>query len=149
MNAKELKDGKAWFLAGGSVSFLISLLHLVIIFIGTSAYNYFGAGEEMVSMSEKGMPIPAIVTAGIAAVFFLFGLYAFSAAGKVRPLPATKVLLTIITIIYLFRGLAFVFELVIVVFRNDFPAHHLAFSFVALVAGLIHLTGLRREWRSL
>lgn len=89
----------------GWMVFAAALLHLGIIVGGPDWYRFFGAGEPMAVMSEQGLWYPAIVTACIATVLFVWSLYAFSGAGLIRRLPLLKTALLIIGIIFLLRGL--------------------------------------------
>lgn len=82
-----------------------ALLHLGIIVGGADWYRFFGAGEPMAVMSEQGLWYPAIVTVCIAAVLFVWSLYAFSGAGLIRRLPLLKTALLLIGVIFLLRGL--------------------------------------------
>jgi hypothetical protein len=91
---------------GGVLSVLAALLHIAIIFGGSSWYRYFGAGEWMAKMSDQGSVIPGLITFGIAMVLFVWGLYAFSGAGLITiAFPFVKLALMAISIIYLIRGL--------------------------------------------
>jgi hypothetical protein len=91
---------------GGVLSVLAALLHIAIIFGGSSWYRYFGAGEWMAKMSDQGSVIPGLITFGIAMVLFVWGLYAFSGAGLITiAFPLVKLALMAISIIYLIRGL--------------------------------------------
>lgn len=89
----------------GGLVFAAALLHLGIIVGGPDWYRFFGAGEPMAVMSEQGLWYPAIVTAFISAVLFVWSLYAFSGAGMIRRLPLLKTALLIIGAIFLLRGL--------------------------------------------
>ena len=63
----------------------VSVFHLACAIVGPPAYRYFG-GEAMASKAESG-PWLAVLTLGLAAVFGLFSLYGFSAAGRFRRPP--------------------------------------------------------------
>lgn len=89
----------------GWLVFVAALLHLGIIAGGADWYRFFGAGEAMAVMSEQGLWYPAIVTACIATVLFVWSLYAFSGAGLIRRLPLLKTALLVIGAIFLLRGL--------------------------------------------
>jgi putative oxidoreductase len=140
---------KAWFSLGAIISLAIALLHVVIIFIGPEAYRYFGAGEEMATMAEKGSFYPALVTTFVALVFSIFGLYALSAAGILKKFPFTKVVVVIITTIYLLRGFGFVIEVTGIIYGYEVPLRHAVFSFVALSTGVVHLIALIKGWKNL
>ncbi|MDO8345937.1 MAG: hypothetical protein Q7T48_22250 [Cellvibrio sp.] len=89
----------------GWLVFVAALLHVGIIVGGPDWYRFFGAGEPMAVMSEQGLWYPAIVTACIAALLFVWSLYAFSGAGLIRRLPLLKTALLVIGAIFLLRGL--------------------------------------------
>lgn len=89
----------------GWLVFAAAILHLRIIVGGPDWYRFFGAGEPMAVMSEQGLWYPAIVTTFIAAMLFVWSLYAFSGAGLIRRLPLLKTVLLIIGVIFLLRGL--------------------------------------------
>jgi hypothetical protein len=58
-------------IVGGILSLLASLLHVAIIIGGAEWYRFFGAGEDMASMSENGSMIPGVVTFFIALILLL------------------------------------------------------------------------------
>ena len=88
------------------LNFAISGLHIYIITQGAWAYRYFGAGEQMARDAQKGSSTPALVTFGIALVFFVWGLYALAGARVIPELPWTRAILTVIAAIYVLRGIA-------------------------------------------
>lgn len=92
-------------LIGGVATAAASLLHVGIIIGGPAWYRFFGAGERMARMAERGSPYPALVTAWIAAVLGVWALYAFSGAGVIRRLPWLRVILALIAAVYLLRGI--------------------------------------------
>lgn len=144
-----MNKGKPWLLAAGAGSFAVSALHVVIIFIGASAYRYFGAGEEMAAGDEKGSLIPALITFGIAGVFFIFGMYALSGAQLLKRLPLVKPVLVVISAIFLLRGAGFFIELLGIIYNYEVPLRHAVFSFVALLIGLLYGVGTIKAWKSL
>lgn len=95
-----------YLLIAGCLSCLAALLHIGVIVGGPEWYRFFGAGEQMARLAESGSLYPSIVTSIIAAMLFVWGLYAFSAAGVIVAFPLIKLALPIITAIYLIRGLA-------------------------------------------
>ncbi len=143
-----MNKGKPWLLAAGVGSFVVAALHVVIIFIGASAYRYFGAGEEMASGDEKGSLIPALITFGIAGIFFVFGMYALSGAQIVRRFLLVKPVLVVITAIFLLRGAGFFIELLGIIYNYEVPLRHAVFSFVALLIGLLYLIGTIKAWKN-
>ena len=91
---------------GGTLSVLASLLHIGINIGGADWYRFFGAGETLARLVEDDSILPTIVTTGIATVLFIWGLYAYSGAGLIRPLPFLNTVLVSVSAIYLIRGLA-------------------------------------------
>lgn len=93
-----------WLLAGGILSLIAAVLHVLIIYQGPAWYRFFGAGERMAKLAEQGKLEPALITAAIALVLLVWALYAFSGAGLLPPFPLLDWALMGITLIYLLRG---------------------------------------------
>ncbi len=138
-----------WLKLGGILSFVIALLHLVIIFVGAPAYRYFGAGEDMATAAESGSAFPAIMTLVLVAFFSIWGLYAFSGAGVIRRLPLLRIALLLIGIIYTLRGV-FVFQQIFQIATSSVQVapREVVFSLVSLVIGLAYLVGTVINWKS-
>ena len=51
-----------------------ALLHLAIVVGGPAWYRFFGAGEDMARMAERGHPWPTIVTMAIAMALTVFAV---------------------------------------------------------------------------
>jgi len=139
-----------WLLTGAALSGLAALLHILIVFGGAPWYRFFGAGEQMARMSAAGHWWPPLLTSGIALILALWSLYALVASGAwTAPwaLPWPKLALSLITAVYLLRGLAI---LPLQVFA---PAQLTPFlvwsSLICLGYGLVHLIGLRQAWNDL
>lgn len=62
-------------IVGGVLSFLASLMHIAVIYVGADGYRLFGAGEESAMM---------------AGVLFVWAPFAFSGAGLMRRMPMLK-----------------------------------------------------------
>ena len=128
----------------GAGSLAASVLHLACIAGGAEWYRFFGAGERMARMAERGHWYPTVLTLGIAAVLGAWALYAWSGAGLIPRLPLLRPALCVITGVYLLRALAFV------PLQPFFPGNSAAFwywsSGVCLVLGLLHALGLRQVW---
>lgn len=137
-------------LLGGWLSAAIAALHVIIIFVGPSAYRYFGAGEEMARQAEAGSLVPAALTLVIAAVFVVFALYAFSGAGLLRRLPLLRTGLIAITAIYILRGLSLLPQLAqSAQSPGTVLPRDLAFSGVSLAIGIAYLVGTVLLWPAL
>ena len=129
----------------GALSVIAALLHIGVIMGGPDWYRFFGAGEELASLAERGSWYPAMLTFGIAVVLFVWGLYAFSGAGLLhRRFPFLKTGLVVIATIYLIRGLvlfpAYLFKPELV------DAFAIWSSLICLVYGLAYAIGTRQVW---
>jgi len=124
---------------GGTFSFLFALMHLVIIYIGAPAYQFFGAGDSMVSLAERGSWVPAVVTLGVTAVLFGFTGYAWAAADLVSGLPFVFAGTLTVGLIYTLRGAGVV---VMFFMPQDVSGFDLWSSALAFFVGVVHLVGL-------
>jgi hypothetical protein len=136
--------------AAGLGSLGVGLLHLVIVFVGPTAYRYFGAGEALVRLAEQGSPLPPLVTLGLAAAFAAFGLYGLSGAGWLRHMPLLRAGLVVVGALYTLRGLVVILQLQRLARAiGSMPAREVFFSLASLVIGLCYLAGLAGSWRTL
>jgi hypothetical protein len=87
--------------------------------------------KKMAQAAEKGSSIPALVTLGIALVFFVWGLYALVGARVISELPWTRAILMVIAAIYVARGL-------VVFYKCN--ACMVITSLASLTVGLLQLT---------
>jgi putative oxidoreductase len=90
----------AWMTAATAV------LHLAIIVGGARWYRFFGAGEQMARLAERGSAYPTIVTLGITAILGVWALYGLSGAGVVPRMPLLTPVLWAIAGVFLVRGIA-------------------------------------------
>lgn len=132
---------------GGVLSVAASLLHVVVIAGGPDWYRFFGAGEGMAQMAERGEITPILTTLAIASVLAIWAAYAFAGAGLIRRLPLMRTALVLISAIYLLRGLVLVPAFII----N--PGGVLPFvlwsSLIVLVYGVCYAVGTWIAWPSL
>ncbi len=141
--------GNQWLKLGGILSFAVALLHIVIIFVGASAYRYFGAGEDMATAAESGSAFPALLTLVLAAIFAIWGFYGLSGAGIIRRLPLLKIALILIGAVYTLRGVAVFQQLFqIATSSAEVAPREIVFSLVSLMIGLAYLIGTLTNWRS-
>ena len=129
------------------LSAIAAALHLIIVIGGPAYYRFFGAGEQFASAAANGRWWPAMITLGIAGMLGLWAAYALSGAGIIRPLPFLKLALTLITSLYLLRGLALFPALLFA--RNSVTPFVYWSSAVSLGYGAIHLLGLVQVWSRL
>lgn len=136
----------------GMLSFLASAIHVGIIFGGPRWYRFFGAGEHMAQLAEARSSKPALITASIATLLCVWGLYAWSGAGIIPGLPFTKYILVSITSVYLLRGVIGC----VAPFLSTHPAitansktFWLLSSVVCLFIGVVHFYGVAVNWSTL
>lgn len=96
-----------WLFASGSLCAVGALLHLAIPLGGPAWYSFSGAPQGLVAMAQAGLARPVISCIVIACLLGAFAIYAFSALGLVRQLPATRTVLGIIGVGLSVRGLWF------------------------------------------
>ena len=85
-----------------------ALVHLAIPFGGPEWYAFFGAPPRLVALARAGALRPALTCVAIAAFLGVLALYACSALGYVRRLPALRVVLGLAGLGLLARGLLFI-----------------------------------------
>ncbi len=134
-------EGRIWLLLGASVSFLVAILHVIIVFIGPAAYSFFG-GERLARLAAGGFAAPAVMTLLLAALHAFFGIYALSGAGVIRRLPLLVAALFAIGGMYAFRGLSAV-EQTIQILQDpaSLPFRVLFYSLVSLITGFAYIVG--------
>lgn len=134
----------AMLIIAGLLSSIAAILHLGCIYFGASWYRFLGAGEQMAIMAEQGRIQATIITLSITFVLAVWALYAFSAAGAISQLPFARIILVIISAIYLLRGIAGFFLVSHPLGRTaDF---WLWSSSICLIVALVHIIGLKQVW---
>jgi hypothetical protein len=139
--------GTPWLLAGAALSLAAAVLHIAVIFGGPEWYRFFGAGEEIATAAERGSPMPAIITSGIAFLLMIWALYALSGAGRGPRLPLLRTGLVVITAIYLARGLLLVPVMLLVPYPEG-PFDYWS-SAIVLIYGVTLAIGTWRAWPAL
>ena len=139
-------------IVAGSLSFLVAALHIFVIIGGPNWYRFFGAGEALALLAEKGSLKPMFITLGITAVLIIWGAYAWSGAGFLPNMPMLKLALSTISAVYLIRGVGGL----VAPFVSNHPKikqNSTAFwvwsSIICLVIGIIHLMGILVIWTTL
>lgn len=142
-----LDFGQKLLFIGGILSLLASLLHIGVIIGGPDWYRFFGAGEELAKMAEKGSYYPAVITFGIALVLSAWAWFAFAGAGFVWKPPLLRTGLIAISAVYLLRGLVLLPMLLLTPEKvNGFAVWS---SIIVLVYGLFYAAGTWKAWPQL
>jgi hypothetical protein len=136
-----------FLIIAGTLSAIVAILHIGCIYFGASWYRFFGAGEKMAVLAERGSIQPTLITSGIVLVLVIWSLYALSGAGLIFRLPLIRLTLVLITLIYLVRGIAGFFLVNSPMGRS--PEFWIWSSSICLCLGIIHLIGLKQQWGNL
>lgn len=136
-----------FLITAGFFSAIAALIHLGCIYFGAPWYRFFGAGEKMAILAEQGNIQATLITSGIALILSIWSLYAFSGAGLIIRLPLVKLALTLITMVYLARGLVGLFFISSPMGRS--PEFWLWSSVICILFGIVHLVGLKQQWSHL
>ncbi len=130
---------------GGYINIIIAIAHVIGLFWAAQMFEATGAGEGMQQLSDIHYSLPYVSTIFVAIVFFIFGLYGLSAAGKFRKLPFLKFGIFMIAAIYLFRAIG---EQSYNIYNETTNASETIQSIVALLIGLMFLFGGLRNGRN-
>jgi hypothetical protein len=135
-------DSKHCLVAGGVITALISLLHVVLA-LTPGLYRIVAPGQEspLAQMAIQGASQTTLATAALALVFAIWALYAFSGAGLIGRLPLLRGVLIVIGALYVLRSLALISEIDMVL-NHDYPLRFAGYSIVSLIAGLLYLIGI-------
>ncbi len=125
----------------GAFSAVASALHLAIIAGGARWYRFFGAGERMARMAERGQIRAALITLAIALVLAGWSAYALSGAGLLPALPLLRPVLYAIGAIYLLRGCV-VFAMLLFA-RARLTPFWVCSSLICLAGAALYLGGVQ------
>ena len=90
---------------GGASTLILSSLHIGILFIWPSAYEFLEA-PQLAEMAANGAILPTFISLFFVFLFLLFSWYAFSSAGFGIKLPARFFVLSVIGWLFIVRGIA-------------------------------------------
>lgn len=134
--------------SAGIISLLLALFQAVISF--SPAWSlYFGAPPELTENPTLLIVFSLIVSI----IFIIFGLYAFSGAGDIHPLPFLRSGLVIIGSIYTLRGMLVILQILILFnvmqVDEEVTPQLILSSISSLLIGIIYLTGTFKNWHSI
>ncbi|PTV48761.1 hypothetical protein [Acinetobacter pittii] len=89
------------------LTFCAALLHFVCVFWGANGFRFLGAGKSIVQMVERGHWYPNFTAIAVGLILTVCAIYAFFAAKGIQVLPFTKIILSLVAVVFLIRGLAF------------------------------------------
>ena len=138
-----MNNSNKLLILGGIICFILCLFQIAIGF-SPSLSLYFGAPEHLV----KNPNTLIFASISVGALLALFGLYAFSGAGKFVKLPYPKQIVIGIGVVFLLRGSLLFPELLVVfnVIESSIPIEQrfIYFSIGALIIGFIFLKGAKK-----
>jgi len=132
--------GRRFLIAGGTASFALAALHVLIVAIGPPAYLYFGRAD-LAGAAERGSLMPPLVTAGLTFLLSVWGVYGYSGGGLIRRVPLLRTGLVTVTLIYLARGLVLVADYSRWLAGEEYPPRQAVFSATALAIGVCYAVG--------
>ncbi len=89
------------------LTFCAALLHFVCVFWGVNGFRFLGAGKSIVQMVERGHWYPNFTAITVGLILTVCAIYAFFAAKGIQVLPFTKLILSLVSAVFLIRGFAF------------------------------------------
>ncbi|HQF37580.1 MAG TPA: hypothetical protein PK322_00520 [Opitutaceae bacterium] len=144
------ESGRRLLLACALADFALALVHVACLFAGEATARFFTAPRPVLEMIRTGSWLIVPVCLAIVAVLGTFGLYAWSAAGRMRRLPWLRGGLVTVGVIFTLRGLLLLPQAAVMLRHpGAFPWQVPVFSLVALALGLAHLAGARMRWTAL
>jgi hypothetical protein len=132
--------GRRFLIAGGTASFALAALHVLIIAIGPPAYLYFGR-PDLAEAADRGSLMPPLATAAITFLLSVWGIYGYSGGRLIRRVPFLRTGLVTVTLIYLARGLVLVADYSRWLAGEEYPPRQAVFSATALAIGLCYAIG--------
>ena len=129
----------------GYINITIAFGHLAGLIWSNQVFALFGISKQMNALSQIHSSFPYLLTILVALVFFAFGLYGLSGAGKIKRLPLLEPVTFIIGGIYLFRGLG---ELIYETTRTTHSLAEMTYSLIAVAIGLLYLIGALEKRRT-
>jgi hypothetical protein len=138
-----------WLFAGGCLSAFAAALHIGCILGGPSWYRFFGAGESMARLAERGSPTPALYAFAIAAVLCIWSAYAFSGSGVLPRFPFLRPVLVAICAVYLLRGAALPALAAYAIGPGRSTSFMVWSSVIVLIYGVVHAIGISTSWADL
>ncbi|RKQ71702.1 hypothetical protein DES40_1030 [Litorimonas taeanensis] len=124
--------------------FVGAVFHIACLFGGADWLLFAGAPAAFAEAYRQGAVSPIYWTVGIAVMLVVWGLYALSAAQRIRPLPVLKIGVALIGTLMFLRGIIGLGALVL----TDWPwdtakgQFHAIASFMIFGVGLFYYAGL-------
>ena len=131
----------------GTISLAIALLQFVMYFGGPDVYRLCGTPESLIAFRVCRPGWALVVEVVLFTVFTVFGAYAFSGAGWIRPLPWRASGLAATAVVYLLRGIFVIPQL-----AGTLPLssrRDRCYSLIALAVGVAYALPTSWHWQDL
>ena len=142
----ETMNKRLWLKIAAGLSFFMAICQTVIS-LSPAAAAYFEAPPALL---ENRMQL-FLIGEGAALIFAIFGLYALSGAGSIRPLPMLRLGLIGISSVYLLRGLFIILTLLAIlgILEGEIPIQGVISHLVFLTAGIAYAVGTSLNWKQM
>jgi hypothetical protein len=134
--------------AGGAGVLMGALLHVVVLIAGPDWIAFVGAPPVVVRSASEGTWLAPVGALGIASLLTVWGLYALSGAGWIRPLLLLKTVLGGVALLFLLRGAIIVPFLGRVDWRSPHDLFTVTASAFIFALGASYALGLWGVWRA-
>lgn len=137
-------NGRLSLQVGGGVMIAAALLHVGALFSGAGFIAALGAPENIVQSASQGSMLAPVVISAIAVLLLLVGLSALSIAGTFRPVPLSRPILYITSIVLVLRALSLPLLLAMVpAVRSQLSAFEVLTALLCFALGAMFFLGLR------
>ncbi len=139
-------DKRSWLIIAAVICFLMAVGQ-TIISISPAAAAYFQAPPSLLEDRLKLF----LIGEAAALIVFVFGLYALSGARIIRRLPLLRLVLIIISTLFLLRGLFIIITLfkVIGILEGEVLTQGVLSHVVFLAAGIAFAAGTILNWKEM
>ncbi|MCX6285871.1 MAG: hypothetical protein NTY96_01990 [Bacteroidetes bacterium] len=137
---------KLWLYYAAGFSFFMAVCQMIIS-LSPAAAAYFQGPPQL--LADRWM---LFFIGGAAAVLLAIGgLYALSGAGSIRHLPLLRVILVILSVIFLLRGLSVIRTILIFIgmAKGEILTAAWTSSLVFLAAGITYAAGTILNWKEM
>ncbi len=128
------------------LNFFLAIAHLLAMVSLEKVFQIYGINKEMDMLAQLHPSLPYIITIVVALVFFVFGLYALSADGRIRKLPLLKLAVFGIAAAFLLRSVLGIIEMV---FTDTSVSLELTNTLGAFFIGFLYLWGGIKKWNNI
>ncbi len=143
-------SARPFLLAAALMSVAASLAHLACIIGGPDWFIFLGAPRRFAYQAAQGAILPIAITCALAAMLAVWAAFAFSAAGTIRRLPLTRLVLVAISVVLVGRGVSYFAFPLWTIWRPDLSQTFMIWSsLIVLIMGTCFAIGTWLAWPQL